>query len=931
MYATDASLHRAVPLGVAFPFDIDDVRAIVRFANEEDTPLIARGAGTSTTGAALGPGLIVDFSRHMRRMLSRDDEYVDVEPGVVLSELNRQLRSTGHRFGPDPANAAVTTVGGMIGVNSSGSRSIAVGDVRRHTARTNVVLSDAEVLRTGADRSDDGGQHHSASGIVTRMESLLGERQELIERLQPQRERDSCGYFLRLKTTGGPIDLTPLLVGSEGTLGLLTQARLRIEPIPPHSAVSLVLFESLDDALAAAVCAADFPISACDLFDRRHLSLVRETEIQFEKLVPRAAGAALLIETEGEEAGDVGRRMADVLHAIEDVAATADVAAQAVSGSKTALSVDDLWSIPRKIIPRLTRLGGERRPVPIVEDIAVPPAALRDFVRNAQNVFQRYEVTATMYAHAAHGQIHFRPFLPGPGPERDRLLEAIPRDLYAVAIRHGGVISGEHGDGLSRSAFLRTQHGELYRVFREVKDIFDPHNLMNPGKIVTDDPHVTIRRLRQSVDSEALPQLQLRWSAPTATQVAADCNGCGNCKSRSDAGRMCPVFRADPAEASSPRSKANVFESFLRGDVTATDLASPAGRDLTDRCFQCLQCRSECPANVDIPSLVIEAKAAQIAVDGAAWPDWALSRVHGIGDLATATAFLSNPLLANSTVRWMLERTLGISRHRNLPRFARRPFLRIVPRKNREQATKSGDDFAAAYFVDQFANFFEPEIGLDLLRLLDAVGVRCVVPAGQTASGSAMLAIGDIEGARTLADQNVRVLGPLARRGLPIICTEPSALISLKEEYPRLLDHPDVAVIAKHAVDAGVFLREYGDQLSRLNSDSLLDTTIAHHEPCHSRTLQTQRPYVDLLRYLGSNKVEAIDEGCSGMAGTYGLTARNYDSSLAIGRPLIQRLKSGAFDVGTSECSACRMQMGHRSGLKAVHPIRLLARSLPSR
>jgi hypothetical protein len=605
--------------------------------------------------------------------------------------------------------------------------------------------------------------------------------QELILERQPPLVRNCSGYYLRGILRKDWIQVPRMLVGSEGTLALFTEATLHTAPLPAFRGVALLLFSDLESALRSVPAIARQQPSACDLLDRRLLSLAREADTRFEKLVSAAAEAALLVEQTGFSDRQIRDRVAMVVRAVRDLHAGVVVAAEGYTFEE----VEFLWSLPSKVVPRLNRLKGLTRPIPFVEDVAVPPEALHEFLVRAQKVFQSHEVTASLYSHAAAGQIHLRPFLPAPAPQDGPKLEEIARDLYEAVFAVGGTISGEHGDGLSRTAFIRAQYGPLYRVFQQVKDLFDPHNILNPGKIIGDDPQLIQRNIRPAAaPSQKIVQLQLRWSPQDLAFATASCNGCGTCRTQEPDLRMCPFLRADVREAASPRAKANVMRDYATGVLDARDLASPEMKSLSDLCFNCKQCQLECPANVDIPQMMIEAKAAYVAANGLSGADWLLSRVHSFGALGSTASLAMNWVISNPTARWILEKTVGIARLRKLPLYARRPFLSTAGRDLSKMPKNAAKRKPVVYFVSEYANYYDTELARAFVTVLQRNGIPVYVPPGQTGTGMAMITAGDLAAARDVAERNVRELAELARDGLTIVCTEPSAAICLRRGFP---------------------------------------------------------------------------------------------------------------------------------------------------
>ncbi len=943
MYSTDGSLYQLQPLGVVFPRHRDDVVALVQYAAQAKIPLIPRGAGTGLAGESLGQGLVIDFSRHMREIEAIGETTVRVQPGVVCRTLNEALRESGRYFPPDPSGAGVTTVGSMLALDAAGSHSMRVGSTRDHVESIEMVMAngqfvkvgDVPVPQNGSDQPHDAG--HTTSGsrvaavepqmpndLIAPLSQLLADNAALIAERQPATIRNRCGYYLRGVLEKDRLRLARLLVGSEGTLGLFTAATLHTAPLPAHRGVVLLLFGKLEAAIRAVQAISLQQPSACDLLDRRLLSLAREADPRFRELIPPQAEAALIVEQTGFSQPQIRNRIQMVVKCSTGLPDAAVVAHEAYTHDE----VDFLWSLPEKVVPLLARLQGAIRPLPFVEDVAVPPEVLHDFLVKAQNVFQKHRVTASLYAHAAAGQVHLRPFLAPPTPETADQLEQISRDLYALVFQCGGTISGEHGTGLSRSAFVQEQYGPLYDVFVKVKQLFDPKNLLNPGKVLTDDPHLTVRNLRTAVaQPPETISLQLRWKPEELWQAASRCNGCGHCRTQTAPSRMCPLFHIDPTEEASPRAKANLMRQVIGGQLDPENLATPEFKRIANLCFNCKQCQLECPSNVNVPQMMIEAKGAYVAEHGLAQADWILSRAHSFQTAGSMAAVAFNWILSSPVARWLLERLTGISRHRKLPRFARRSFLRSAKRDLLAKPQVTSVDKPVVYFVDHFANYHDPELGRAFVAILRHNRINVHVPPDQISSGMAVISAGDLDPAREMARENLRALADLAREGCQIVCTEPAAALCLKQEYPMLLDHPDVDVVASRVVEAGDFLMQLHAQ-GRLRTDfKPLDLVVGYHTPCHLKALGVETPLMKLLNLIPHLQVRTIEEGCSGMAGAWGITYHNFQNSIRIGWGLITRMRAGDLAAGVTECSACKMQMEQGTHVPTLHPLKLLALS----
>ncbi len=581
---------------------------------------------------------------------------------------------------------------------------------------------------------------------------------------------------------------------------------------------------------------------------------------------------------------------------------------------------DQLWQLREVALPSLYGLRGGTQPLPLVEDVGVPVAALPEFLRRVQEILQQHQTTASFLIHAGTGQVHTRPFLDLRQPEHVARLWDLAEQVHALAIELGGTVSTQHGTGLARTPWVARQFGPLYSVLRQVKAIFDPRNLFNPGKIV--DGVGADRALRVQPTAGAVPWT-LRWAEPGAAIEASQCNGCGACRSETPGQRMCPIFRATQAEAASPRAKANLLRYLLQDGTDGRQLASDEVREVADLCVNCKMCALECPAHVNIPKLMLEAKAANVAQHGLARGEWFLARLENVVRWGSAFSLLTNLALGSRTMRWAFDRLFGLSPRRRLPRFALRTFMNTAKRRGWTRRPRS-DRPCVAYFVDLYANYVDPQIAEAAVLVLQHNGFDVFVPPGQAGSGIAALAHGDADTARESALQNLRLLADLVREGMTVVCSEPSAALMFRQDYSDLIDDVDVPLLARHTVELMQFLADLHRQ-GRLRTDFLpIDAGIGHHVPCHVKALGPAAG-PSLLALIPGLRVQVIDVSCSGMAGTYGLKTSNYETSLAAGAPMLAELQRPRTLFGAAECSSCRMQMEEGTGKRALHPIQYLA------
>jgi len=880
LYATDASIYEIKPLGVVRPRGVSDVVACVQYAAEKGIPIHPRGSGTGLAGDSLGPGLVLDFSHSMRRVISVGHDTVRVQPGVILAHLNRQLARHGRLFGPDPATRAVTTMGSVLAVDASGTHWPQYGSARDHVVSLQVVLADGQVLEVGRQPLADveaEGTAPAGQQLVRRLAELVSREQKVITQHQPRALVNRCGYQLDDVLTDQHLDLARLLVGSEGTLAIITEATVRTVPRPKHRGLALLFFDRLDSAARGAQEITSLGVATCDLMDRRLLTIAREMDVRYELLIPAEAEAMLLVEQSGDDAYEVGQRLREaVVRLVRERHLAFDARVTMEKEER-----DFYWRLSRRVVTTLYRLRGTTQAVPFIEDIAVPPETLPDFLIRLQNVLKKHAVTAAMFAHIGHGQLHLRPFLDLGNPEHQRLMQDLATDLYEEVLSVGGTISGEHSLGLSRSWFLRRQAGPLYEVFREVKRIFDPNNILNPGKVVADVPQPLTKNLRPAIpervptaDGGELPsplvELELAWNWEDITRATRACNGCGRCRTQGPEERMCPIFRFAPREEASPRAKANLLRAILTGRLDPHGLRADDLKSIADLCVNCHQCRFECPAVVDIPKLVLETKAQYVAANGLSMSDWFIARMDRLSAWGSRFSWLANWAIRNRRMRWLLEKMIGIAQGRKLPRFESRSFLQLAHRRRLDRPSRRTGN-KVLYFVDIYANWHDTQLAEALVAVLQHNGVAVYVHPQQVQSGMSAISMGAVDIARRLAARNLAILADAVRQGYHIVATEPAAALCLTHEYLNLFDEEDARLVAENSSEACTYLWRM-HQAGKLELDLYpLNATLGYHLPCHLKALEVGSPGEDLLRLIPGLTLQRIERGCSGMAGAFGI------------------------------------------------------------
>ncbi|MFM8579751.1 MAG: FAD-linked oxidase C-terminal domain-containing protein, partial [Planctomycetaceae bacterium] len=709
--------------------------------------------------------------------------------------------------------------------------------------------------------------------------------------------------------------------GAEGTLGIVTEATLMTVPQEAVIRVGLLFFESLELAAVAASRLIEFHPSACDIFDKRHLTLARAASHALEAIVPRSADACLLVEFSGDDAAGVNARLDAAIARIEAVDRLSMVVRRASDPDETSL----YWSLARNVVPTLHRLIEGRPAVPWVEDVSLPPEQVPEFVARLPTVLRQTGLSAMFFGHAGHGELHLRPFANPRDAAESGSLERLADLLYEQVASIGGSIGAEQGLGLARTRAFGRLFPELSAVFGEIKAAFDPRGTLNPGRVTGGTPRPLMEARRPDFLPRVAGREALVWSERGVLPQLEACNGCGSCRGQTPNARRCPVFRAGQIEEASPRAKANLLSAVLSGSLVGKALETDAARGIADLCFNCHQCRRECDAAVDIPAIVAELKAAHVKACGLPLSRWVLSRIDLVSSLGGRFRGLANTLIANPQARWIMEKTLGIAQGRKLPPLAGGQFMRWAARRGLTRPQRHGGE-RVMVFLDTYARRHDPTLAQALVTILEHNGIGVFIDPRQVSSGMPMVAEGDVDAARRLARTNLRILSEAVRHGYRIISTEPSAVTCLTHDYPMLLDDEESQRSADSTSDATSYLWNLHRE-GRLRLDlEPISANLLYHAPCHTR-VRGNSPAENLLGLIPGLSIQARDLGCSGMAGTFGLSREHYRTRLRIGLTLISAMRDPRIAAGVTECSGCRIQMEQGTTKPTVHPLKLLARS----
>jgi FAD/FMN-containing dehydrogenase/Fe-S oxidoreductase len=980
LYSTDASIYQIDPLGVVVPQSIEDVVATVQIAAEARVPLTPRGGGTSLSGQSIGPGIVLDCSKYLRNILDIDPagRTARVQPGVVLDEFNRALASHGLQFGPDVATASRANLGGLIGNNSAGSRSIVYGKTLDHVRRLGVVLSDGSrasfgpLDAAGWERAAAGNSFEASLYRIT-LAAVRQERDEIRRRF-PRILRRVSGYNLDTlcaglcpeaedKETGRqgdkeppgipgggasagpsspclPVSLSPclgkvglhqLVVGSEGTLAIVTEAELKLVPRPKARGLLVPQFATLAAALDALAACLEFQPSAVELMDHLLLELtagnlaLRDTM----KAIRGRPQAVFLVEFQGDDPAEVADRVERLRRRLQGVPGLLD-AVPALDAAQR----EPLWDLRRAAMPLLYGMPGDRKPVTFVEDTAVPPARLPEFASRFRTLLRRHGTDGAFYGHASVGCLHIRPVLNLKDAGDVARMRQITAEVTDLVLEFGGALSGEHGDGLARSEWNEKMFGPaVYRAFGAVKRAFDPRGLLNPGRIVGGPPMTENLRYPPGY-APAQPPTVFDYSRQEGFVRAVEmCNGSGVCRKR-QGGTMCPSFRATLDEKDSTRGRANALRHALLGETDPGEVEPKALREhwlyeVFDLCLMCKACKAECPSNVDVAKLKAEFLELHYRDRPRPLGHVLMAHLPSLNRLAAPFAPVVNWLQQRRFLRWLLEKTAGIDRRRSLPPLHADHFRRWFRRHQADP--HAGARGRVLLLADCFTTFNEPAVARAAVRVLERAGFA-VELADVACCGRTTISKGFLRRTRVLVGEQISALARQVADGTPLLGLEPSCLLTLADEWTELLPGSETRAVAGVCSLADDWLaRQVRAGKADLDLRPRREKCLLHGH-CHQKALVGAGGTAAALRLVPGLDVTVLDAGCCGMAGSFGFEREHYDLSVKIaGLALLPALAAEPAATVVAPGTSCRHQIRDLVGRHARHPLEVLNEQLAPR
>ncbi len=945
LYATDASAYREMPLAVAIPKSVLDLKKLIAFAKTNHTSLIPRTAGTSLAGQVVGNGIIVDVSKNFTQIieLNKEKNWVRVEPGVIRDELNLFLKPHGLFFGPETSTANRAMMGGMVGNNSCGSNSIVYRSTREHLLEVKTLLSDGSetVFKAlGIEEFHEKCESNNLEGnIYKTVRSLLSnyENQVEIKNQFPKKtvERRNTGYAVDVLlesapfTAGGEdVNFCKLIAGSEGTLAFITEIKLNVVPLPAEETGLLcVHFNSIDESLRANLVALKHKPGAVELIDHYILECTKDNIEQSKNrfFVKGDPAAILVIEFTAANRQDIITKA---------TACETEMRAARLGYHFPLLFGEDtkkIWTLRKAGLGLLSNLPGDEKAVPVIEDTAVDVNDLPAFIKDFNTILQKYNLHSVHYAHAGSGELHLRPIINLKTLEGNKLFRSIAQEIATLVKRYNGSLSGEHGDGRLRGEFIRQMIGEKnYELLKTIKRTWDPENIFNPNKIVDTPSMNTMLRYTPGQKTPFFNTV-FRYANQDVLQHAEQCNGSGDCrKTHLSGGTMCPSFMVTKNEKDTTRARANILREFLTNSEKINRFDHKEILDVMDLCLSCKGCKSECPSNVDMAKLKAEFLQHYYDANGVPFRSKLIANFTKSAKLGSLVPGMYNFMITTRPVSNIIKHISGFAQQRSLPALHEISLEKWYKKRSKSLSQNKKPAKRKVYlFCDEFTNYNDTEIGIKAIVLLEKLGYNVIIPKHEE-SGRAWLSKGLIRTAKKIANKNIALLSKIISAETPLIGIEPSTILTFRDEYIDLANDENLDAAKKLAknvflIDEFIAMEIDKDHISRdlFTKEKRL---IKLHGHCQQKALSSTVPSVKMMSFPENYSVETIPSGCCGMAGSFGYEKEHYDLSMKIGElVLLPAVRNQAADViiaapGTS----CRHQIKDGTGKKALHTIEVL-------
>ena len=950
IYATDASIYREIPEAVAYPKNSEDIIKLVHFVRKHKLSLIPRTAGTSLAGQVVGPGIVTDVSRYMNRILeiNEKERFAWVEPGVVLDELNNELKKHRLFFGPETSTANRCMIGGMVGNNACGLHSLVYGSTRDHTLAVKAVLSDGTTTEFSSlnrqafeDKCEgDSLENKIYQEIFQIIRDPENREQIRIGYPDPSVPRRNTGYALDLLLdmepfTGGgqPFNMCRILAGSEGTLAFFTAIKLNLVDIPPaNHALICVHFNSLIEAIEANLVVLKHSPTAVELMDHVVLDCTKSSHsLQPSRFFLVGEPRSILIIEFAEHTQE--RLEAKIKDTIEDLMAQGmGYAYPVVQGP----DIRKVWDLRKAGLGTLANLPGDQKSVSIIEDIAVPVARQKEYVRDMQDLFARHGKTCVYHAHVGTGELHLRPVLNLKDPADVELFKLIAAETVPIVKKYRGSLSGEHGDGRLRASLIPLMLGaHNFQLIVRIKGFFDPDNLFNPGKITQSLPMDSFLRNEPGVPTPEINTYQDFNGTQGIVRAAEKCNGSGDCRKSPEAkGSMCPSYQATLDERNATRARANILREFLIKPDRKNPFDHPEIFEILDLCLSCKACKSECPSNVDMAKLKAEFLQHWHDAHGLSFRTRFVAYMPLIYRFAQPFSGTVNRLMKVAFLANAFKRIAGFNEARSIPTLAEKSLNHWIDRNLLTINPSENSDKGYVYlFTDEFTAHQESTIGIKAIKLLTGLGYQVKI-AGHTISGRTFISKGLLRKATVIARQNVRLYSNLISDEHPLIGIEPSAILGFRDEFPDLVGD-DMKSEAIRVGKSSLLIDEFLEREMTAGRIKRSDFTnhkeeILLHGHCQQKAVASSSSTIYVLNFPENYACSEIPSGCCGMAGSFGFEKEHFDLSMKVGElVLFPKVREAADNVLICASGmSCRHQIFDGTGKKSQHPVEVLFEAL---
>ena len=944
MYSTDASAYREIPVAVVYPKTKQDIKLLISFASQNNTSIIPRTAGTSLAGQVVGGGIIADVSRYMTKILeiNTKERWVLVQPGVVLEELNRYLEEFGLFFGPETSTANRCMIGGMVGNNACGTHSLIYGSTRDHTLELETVLSDgSEVTFKSTDVSDINRKvsHNTLEGRVYKniLNTLNNEdNKQSILREYPdiKLRRRNTGYALDLllnmkpfNEDGNSFNFVKLLAGSEGTLAFSTAIKLNLVSLPPaNKALVCVHLKSVSNALKANLIALKHKPVAVELMDNIILELTKKNIAQEKNrfFVEGDPGAILIVEFAEEDPNEIVRKS----QSMEE-----EMRSKGYGYHFPLIQNGDIkkvWDLRKAGLGILNNMAGDDKPVPVIEDTAVNPEQLPSYIAEFDEILKKYDKTCVYYAHISTGELHLRPILNLKDPKDVEIFHTLAEESARLVKKFNGSLSGEHGDGRLRGEFIPLMVGDkIYGLFQELKKVWDPKNIFNPGKIVNTPKMNTHLRYDPKIQARKIDTYFDFSEDQGILRAAEKCNGTAACrKTAVIGGTMCPSYMATHKESQSTRARANILREFLTISKKENPFDHKEIYDVMDLCLSCKACKSECPSSVDVTKLKAEFLQHYYKSHGIPFRTLLIANFSKLNKVGSYVPFIYNFFTQNSITSYLTSFITGFSSKRKLPKLNNITLDSWLKRNSKVMGSNFPNG-SVYLFNDEFTKYNDTAIGIKAITLLSKLGYKVIIP-NHYESARTYLSKGLVLKAKNIANQNIAMLSNIVSKDKPLVGIEPSAILALRDEYIDLADD-DKREKAKVLAENSYMLEEFLMQemeLGHISKDQFTNSQkkIKLHGHCHQKALASTSPTKFVLNFPSNYTAEEIPSGCCGMAGSFGFEKEHYNLSMEIGEmvlfPAVRKTDENTLIVASG--TSCRHQIKDGTGRRSYHPVEVL-------